>query len=70
MRFGCNKRNACVNSLALVVQKLDIPIDKDNAIVEFLIFIRCIPWIVIYLVDSAIQRWSNPGLHDLGLFSQ
>ena len=56
MRFGCNKRNACVNSLALVVQKLDIPIDKDNAIVEFLILIRCIPWIVIYSVDSAIQR--------------
>ena len=37
MRFGCNKKNACVNSLALVVQKLDNPMDKDNAIVEFLV---------------------------------
>ena len=70
MRFGCNKKSASLNSLALVVQKLDNLIDKDNAIVEFLILIRCIPWIVIYSVDSAIQRWSNPGLHDLGLFSQ
>ena len=70
MRFGCNKKNACVNSLALVVQKVDNLMDKDNAIVEFLILIRCIPWIVIYSVDSAIQRWNNRGLHDLGLFSQ
>ena len=70
MRFGCNKKSASLNNLALVVQKLDNLIDKDNAIVEFLILIRCIPWIVIYSVDSAIQRWSNPGLHDLGLFSQ
>ena len=70
MRFGCNKRNACVNSLALVVQKLDNPIDKDNAIVEFLILIPCIPWIVIYSVDSAIQRWSNTGLHDLAVLEE
>ena len=69
MRFGCNKKSASLNSLALVVQKLDNPIDKDNAIDEFLILIRCIPRIVIYSVDSAIQRWNNRGLHDLGLFS-
>ena len=69
MRFGCNKKSASLNSLTLVVQKLDNLIDKDNAIVEFLILIRCIPWIVIYSVDSAIQRWNNRGLHDLGLFS-
>lgn len=69
MQFGCNKKNACVNSLALVVQKLDNLMDKDNAIDEFLILIRCIPWIVTYSVDSAIQRWNNRGLHDLGLFS-
>ena len=56
MRFGYNKKNACVNSLALVVHKLDNLMDKGNAIVEFLILIRCIPWIVIYSVDSAIQR--------------
>ena len=55
MRLGCNKKSASLNSLALVVQKLDNLIDKDNAIVEFLILIRCIPWIVIYSVDSAIQ---------------
>ena len=70
MRFGCNKKNACVNSLDLVVhQKLDKLMDKDNAIVEFLILIRCIPWIVIDSVDSAIQRWNNRGLHNHGLFS-
>ena len=70
MRFGCNKKNACVNSLALFVHKLDNLMDKDNAIVEFLILIRYIPWIVIYSVDSAIfiQRWDNRDLHDLGLF--
>ena len=40
MWFGYNKKNACVNSLALFVQKLDNLMDKDNAIVEFLILIR------------------------------
>ena len=40
MRFGYNKKNACVNSLVLVVHKLDNLMDKDNAIVEFLILIR------------------------------
>ena len=40
MRFGCNKKNACLNSLAVVVQKVDNLMDKDNAIVEFLILIR------------------------------
>ena len=54
MRFGCNKKTACVNSLTLVVQKLENLMDKGNAIIEFLILIRCIPWIVIYSVDSAI----------------
>ena len=63
-------RSACVNSLALVVQKLDNLMDKGNAIVEFLILIQCIPWRVIYSVDSAIfiQHWDNRDLHDLGLF--
>ena len=61
MWFGYNKENACVNSLALVVQKLDNLMDKDNAIVEFLILIRDIPWIVIYSVDSAIQQGHPTG---------
>ena len=50
--------------LAAVVQTLDSAIHRikiypmDNAI-DFLILIR---WIVIYPVDSAIQRLNNRGL--------
>ena len=59
------ERNSFVLDLAPVVQKVDNAIHWINLYpVEWiaqLVSLILICWIVIYLVDSAIQRFNNPG---------